>query len=337
MKISIANIAALIHYDMVTDNRNGYSQYPQRWGGDYGGTKTLTIDGRNYTYKLGSYDCSSSVIVAWRLALQGTPYEGKLNNATYTGDMRKVFVDSGLFTASLTPAKRGDLYLAEGKHVAMCQDGGLDKVFNRDVLTEFNRNENHTATWGKAGDQDGYEAVFRGYYNDGWNTVLHYNGKADYEKEEKKVEPKPVKQAASKAKNNNGLKYQAHCQSIGWCPEVKDGQIAGTINASKRLEAIRFTAIPEGWELKAKAYINGTGWKKYNIVTKDTIIGTTGQGKAIESLILEVRKRPTGDKKKLKFQVYQQSNGWKSETFEGYASGTDGMNLRLEAVRIWLA
>lgn len=179
-KVSIADVAARIHYDMVTDERNGYSQYPDRWGGDNGAPKTLEINGRKYTYPLGSYDCSSSTILAWRLALQGTPYEGALDDATCTSDMRSVFVGSGLFTASYTPAKRGDLYLAEGKHVAMCQDGGSDGVFSYDCLTEFNRNENGGAYNGKPGDQDGQEAIIRDYYDDGWNTVLHYNGKADY-------------------------------------------------------------------------------------------------------------------------------------------------------------
>ena len=185
VRVSLADVAARIHYDMVTDERNGYSQAPYRWGGDHpDGSRTLTINGREYTYKLGSYDCSSSVITAWRLALQGTPCEGKLDRATYTGDMRSVFVASGLFEASLTPARRGDLYLAESKHTAMCQDGGSDGFANRDMLSEFNRNENHAATGGKVGDQDGFESVYRPYYDDGWNTVLHYNGLADYETEE---------------------------------------------------------------------------------------------------------------------------------------------------------
>lgn len=179
-KVSIADVAARIHYDMVTDERNGYSQYPDRWGGDNGAPKTLEINGRKYTYKPGSFDCSSSTILAYRLSLQGTPYEGSLDDATCTSDMRAVFVGSGLFTASLTPAKRGDLYLAEGKHVAMCQDGGSDGVFGYDCLSEFNRNENGGAYNGKPGDQDGKEAILRNYYDDGWNTVLHYNGKADY-------------------------------------------------------------------------------------------------------------------------------------------------------------
>ena len=71
MTLSCAEIAARIHADMCDDDRNGYSWSP-RQGGDYGGNKTLTIDGRKYTYPLGSWDCSSSVIKAWQLAIQYT-------------------------------------------------------------------------------------------------------------------------------------------------------------------------------------------------------------------------------------------------------------------------
>jgi len=180
-RVRINDIAAQIHHDMVVDERNGYSQHPNRWGGDHpDGSKTLAIDGKPYTYPLGSYDCSSSVIRAWQLALQYTPYKGALDDATYTGDIRSVFVGSGLFTASMTPAKRGDLYLSDGHHVAMCQDGGSDGVLGYDALSEFNRNEDHGAYYGKVGDQDGLESVVRAYYDYPWSTVLHYTGKADY-------------------------------------------------------------------------------------------------------------------------------------------------------------
>lgn len=169
-------IAARIHYDMVMDPRNGYSQSP-RWGGDHpDGVKHLNIDGRDYEYPLGSYDCSSSSKTAWQQALRYTPYEGALDDATYTGDFRDVFTRSGLFRASLSPARRGDLYLNDGHHVAMCQDGGGDGAFGYDCLSEFNRNEHHAATGGQVGDQDGGESVMRAYYDYPWKTVLHYVG-----------------------------------------------------------------------------------------------------------------------------------------------------------------
>jgi len=335
MRVYLNNEAAEIHYFMVIDPRFGYNQQPTRWGESGGEIVTFTSSsGRKYRIPAGDYDCSSSTSFAWRLAVQGTPYEGSLDGATYTGDMRAAFVGSGLFYADLSPAKRGDLYLAEGKHVAMCQDGGNDGVFGWDCLSEFLRNENHTASWGESGDQDGYESVFRGYYDDGWNVVLHYNGAGDYDVEDKKA-PKP-KQDAGEPTNSFGLTYQAHVQDVGWCELVRDGQTAGTVGYGKRLEAIRFTAIPDGWTVYAKAHVQNHGWQDYGAISAGTVIGSVGKSQAIECLMLDA-KAPSGDKRKLYYRVHQQNQGWKSVTPQGYASGTDGMGIQLEAVRIWLA
>ena len=341
--IDIANEAAEIHYFMCTDPRFGYSQSPNRWGGDHAaGIVTFTsTSGRSYRIRTGSYDCSSSTIIAWRLALKGTKYEGKLNNATYTGDMRAVFVASGLFTAKLSPAKRGDLYLAEGKHVAMCQDGGSDGVFNRDMLSEFNRNERHSAYGGLPGDQDGYESVVRAYYNDGWNTVLHYNGKADIYTEVVVPEQKP-----GKAVNDCGIGYRAHCETVGWLPAVRDGQTAGTTGYGKRLEAIKITP-PDGVELTVSLHIQGIGDKVYKGVKKgkssgtgssanDPIMGTVGKSKRIEAMCIRVG-RNDGAKtkgKRLQYRVHVQGTGWTAWTDAGKWAGTKGKSKRIEAIQI---
>jgi hypothetical protein len=105
-----------------------------------------------------------------------------LDGATYTGDMRSVFLATGLFSWGYDHgAKRGDVYLAESKHTAMCQDGGSDGVLGYDALSEFNRSEDPNNRYtGKVGDQDGYESVIRDYYDDGWNGILYYNGKGDF-------------------------------------------------------------------------------------------------------------------------------------------------------------
>lgn len=179
--VDIADIAARIHADMCEDDRNGYSWDP-RFGGDSPyGSKTLCIAGKNYTYKLGSYDCSSSVITAWKLALQYTAYAGALNGASYTGNMREVFLDSGLFWADRTPAKRGDVYLNDAKHTAMCQDGGDDGVYGYDAMSQFSINEYGQVYGGEVGDQTGREAYICEFREYPWNTTLHYNGNADME------------------------------------------------------------------------------------------------------------------------------------------------------------
>lgn len=193
MRINCADVAARIHADMCDNDNNGYSQNP-RWGEDGAGPRTITIDGLPYTYNQGSYDCSSSVIKAWQLAIQYTPYKGKLDGATYTGNMREVFERSGLFYSSTQDAKRGDIYLNDVHHTALCQDGGHDGVYGFDCMSQFSISENGT-TIGQVGDQTGREAYVGPYkvYSKGWPNKLCYNGKADCEYEGESNTNKPGK------------------------------------------------------------------------------------------------------------------------------------------------
>ena len=166
-------IAARIHADMVNDDDNGYSWEP-RHGEDGKGVKTLTIDGKKYSYDRGSWDCSSSVINAWQLSIQYTPYKGKLDGASYTGNMKDIFTRSGLFVWKPMSfiAARGDLYLNEAQHVAMCQSQ------DPDVMSEFCINENGDVYGGLPGDQTGGEAAINPFREE-FDGILHYNGKAD--------------------------------------------------------------------------------------------------------------------------------------------------------------
>lgn len=172
--IQRGRVAAAIHKDMCDTDTNGYSWSP-RLGEDGKGYRTVTVDGDKYEYDQGSYDCSSSSITAWKAALKGTPYEHALDGATYTGNMRSVFVGSGLFSWKPMSflAAPGDLYLSEEHHVAMCQ------TQYPDVLSEFSGNEHGGAYGGQVGDQTGREAWVHAYYDYPWDGILHYNGKAD--------------------------------------------------------------------------------------------------------------------------------------------------------------
>ena len=168
----VNEIAATIHRRMCEDNRFGYS-WEERYGAN---PETWTIGGKKYQVRVGDYDCSSSTITAWAIALRGTKYEGCLKDATYTGNMRSVFVGSGLFVwkPMSFDAKPGDLYLNEENHVAMCQQNDS----KADVLSEFSWGDNG-AYGNKRGDQSGNEASVHAYYDYPWDGILHYNGKAD--------------------------------------------------------------------------------------------------------------------------------------------------------------
>ena len=168
-----ANIAATLMEHLCNHDWHGYSQ-PGRYG-DGEGTCPVEVEGRTYHLEQGDRDCSSAVIECWRSALIGTAYEGKLDGATYTGDMRSVFSASGLFDVwdtQSTVAQRGDVYLNDSDHTAMCT------CADPDLLGEFSCSENGGID-GEVGDQTGWESSVHGYYDYPWYCTLHYNGKAD--------------------------------------------------------------------------------------------------------------------------------------------------------------
>lgn len=133
------------------DSSHGYDQ-DYRWG------------------EKGDFDCSSAVIQAWQNA--GVPVKTK--GATYTGDMRTVFLSCGFknVTSKVNRSTgsgllRGDVLLNETHHVAMyCGDG-------KEV--EASINEKGTAHGGQPGDQTGKEFLIRSYRNYPWDCVLRYS------------------------------------------------------------------------------------------------------------------------------------------------------------------
>ena len=134
------------------DDSHGYDQ-DHRWG------------------EKGDYDCSSAVIQAWQNA--GVPV--KSGGATYTGDMKNVFLKNGFkdITASVnrgtgTGLKRGDVLLNEAHHVAMYCGAGKE--------VEASINEKGTAHGGQPGDQTGKEFLIRSYRNYPWHCILRYAG-----------------------------------------------------------------------------------------------------------------------------------------------------------------
>ena len=136
----------------AADSAHGYDQQ-YRWG------------------ERGDFDCSAAVIQAWELA--GVPV--KSNGATYTGNMRGVFlrcgfedVTSQIDLASGSGLQRGDVLLNIINHTAMYCGNGQE--------VEASINENGTVTGGQPGDQTGREFLMRPYRNYPWDCVLRYGG-----------------------------------------------------------------------------------------------------------------------------------------------------------------
>lgn len=174
-----AEVAAYFHARMAIDDRFGYTQGGGRWG--TGPLEYWECNGVTGQFLIGDRDCSSSVIDCWSEALRGSAYEGALNGATYTANMRPVFTSSGLFEwhpmGDGYVAQKGDVYLredAESGHTAMCQNAVPD------TLSEALINEWGGILNGQIGDQTGWEFVTDKYYYDlPWDGILAYNHLAD--------------------------------------------------------------------------------------------------------------------------------------------------------------
>lgn len=189
---------------------------------------------------------------------------------------------------------------------------------------------------GNTGWTEGGEVARQTRYNNGSYATAFFRPPYDMEPApEPEPEPEP-EQIPGEPVNDAQMWYRAHVQDLGWCDPVRDGQVAGTVGFGKRLEALKMTP-PEGWVLDVAVHVANVGWKHYRGIergVKDPIIGTVGKGNAIESVLITVTARPNGDKRKLKFRVHQAETGWKAWTKEGFASGSDGLSIQLEAIQI---
>lgn len=166
--LSVKERAAEVMEHLCGHSAHGYSQ-PNRAGIGTGGvvSETITLsDGTKVGISGGDRDCSSACIECY--AALGVNVGG----ATYTGNMRACMTGTGNFKWhpwGTYTAKRGDIYLNETHHTAMCLGNGK--------LGEFSRSELHS-THGAKGDQDGWESHVTSFYtySKGWDGVLEYVG-----------------------------------------------------------------------------------------------------------------------------------------------------------------
>ena len=167
--LSYPERAAQVMEHLCSHPAHGYSQ-PNRAGVGTGGSvgETITLsDGTKVGISGGDRDCSSACIECY--AALGVDVGG----ATYTGNMRQCMTSTGNFKWhpwGTYTAKRGDIYLNETHHTAMCLGNGK--------LGEFSRSELHS-THGAKGDQDGWESHVTSFYTyskGGWDGVLEYVG-----------------------------------------------------------------------------------------------------------------------------------------------------------------
>ncbi len=148
--MSVIDTAVSRALAIANDASHGYDQ-GSRWGPDY--------------------DCSSFLITVWQDS--GVPV--KASGATYTGNMKRVFLENGFqdVTSSVNRSsgsglQKGDVLLNETSHTAMYIGDGQ--------IVHASINELGRVTGGQKGDQTGKEICVRNYYNKPWDCVLRYKG-----------------------------------------------------------------------------------------------------------------------------------------------------------------
>lgn len=214
-----ANVAATFMEHLCTCSAHGYSQ-SERLGQASKGSCYVECEGVTGEFYKGDRDCSSAIIDAWSEALRGSAYEGALSNATYTGNMRSVFVNSGLFEWKdmSFSAQRGDIYLNEANHTAMCIHpyGSAEG----DILAEFSISETG-GIYGTSGDQTGNESHLRTYYDYPWGGILHYNGRADGSGTTATSEGNTGASNATTTDSIECPRYRVYTKEYGWHPWMR--------------------------------------------------------------------------------------------------------------------
>lgn len=184
----------------------------------------------------------------------------------------------------------------------------------------------------------------------GWQDWVQNGELAGTSGQSKRLEAIQIKLTGS-AGDSLSVWYRVHVQGYGWLGWAKDGDSAGTEGLSKRLESIEVIALPKGQvpddydssvgamkkkTLSYSAHIQdfGTQTDFSDSVDEPITLGTTGEGKRLEGLTLQL----DGDLSQLgiSYGAHIQDIGWQEDRSNGSFAGTTGQSKRIEALHIAL-
>lgn len=171
MAITLREAFAQVMEHLVSHDGGGGHGYSQANRMGDGTTETICLsDGTTVTIAGGDRDCSSAVVTALRAVGVNT------FGASYTGNMREQLLKTGLFgwrKMGVKSAQRGDIYLNERCHTAVCVSPYGSA--RGDLLAQFSISEKGTVT-GTKGDQTGRESNIKAYYSYPWDGTLYWLG-----------------------------------------------------------------------------------------------------------------------------------------------------------------
>ena len=129
--------------------------------------------------------------------------------------------------------------------------------------------------------------------------------------------------------------YRSHVQDHGDMAWVSDGELSGTHDESRRMEAIwvKLDGAPEGSGIKYQTHVQNKGWM--NWVSDGKMSGTSGESLRTEAMRIEL----TGKAAELfdvYYRVHVQNFGWLDWAKNGEEAGSAGWGYRMEAFEVVL-
>lgn len=132
------------------------------------------------------------------------------------------------------------------------------------------------------------------------------------------------------------IKYRAQLQGTGWQDYRNDGQVAGTIGQSRRMESVKIELVnPElVGNILYQTHIQNYGWET-NWAKNGELSGTVGQGLRLEAIRIKLDGAVANDYD-VYYTVHAANIGWLGWAKNGENAGTSGASLRLEGLIIRL-
>ena len=175
----------------------------------------------------------------------------------------------------------------------------------------------------------------------GWAKDGEYSGSQGYSLRMEALQIKLIEIA--KESTDSGvafqapsIKYRTQLQGTGWQDYRTEGQVAGTIGQSRRMESVKIELInPElVGDILYQTHIQNYGWET-NWAKNGELSGTVGQGLRLEAIRIKLDGAVANDYD-IYYTVHAANIGWLGWAKNGENAGTSGASLRLEGLIIKL-
>lgn len=183
----------------------------------------------------------------------------------------------------------------------------------------------------------------------GWTDWVSDGAEAGTTGEGKRLEAICIK-VTDNSGNSYQVSYRVHAQTYGWMDTVTGGAEAGTVGQGKRLEAMVLSlnstiptpssnsTAPDVQTTKASITYSGhvQTFGDVAAVENGAQLGTTGLGKRIEGMTINLIQPSGGISGNIVYQAHVQTYGWLDSVTNGNYCGTTGQGKRMEAIKISL-